>query len=56
MWQQKLFSKHILPIKFLGTSWKTALNIGSDNGLVPDGTKPLPEPMMAQMYILIRHH
>ena len=22
------------------------VNIGSDNGLVPDGTKPLPEPML----------
>ena len=21
------------------------VNIGSDNGLLPDGTKPLPEPM-----------
>ena len=26
------------------------VNIGSDNGLLPDGTKPLPEPM------LIYHH
>ena len=22
------------------------VNIGSDNGLLPDGTKPLPEPML----------
>ena len=22
------------------------VNIGSGNGLLPDGTKPLPEPMM----------
>ena len=22
------------------------VNIGSGNGLVPDGTKPLPEPML----------
>ena len=25
---------------------KNWVNIGSDNGLVPDGTKPLPEPML----------
>ena len=25
---------------------KTGSNIGSGNGLVPDGTKPLPEPML----------
>ena len=23
------------------------VNMGSGNGLVPDGTKPLPEPMLA---------
>ena len=25
---------------------KILVNIGSGNGLVPDGTKPLPEPML----------
>ena len=25
---------------------QTWVNIGSGNGLVPDGTKPLPEPML----------
>ena len=25
---------------------KIWVNIGSGNGLVPDGTKPLPEPML----------
>ena len=24
----------------------TMVNIGSDNGLLPDGTKPLPEPIL----------
>ena len=24
------------------------MNIGSGNGLLPDGTKPLPEPMLAR--------
>ena len=27
-------------------SWKSD-SMGSDNGLVPDGTKPLSDPMMA---------
>ena len=27
------------------------VNIGSGNGLLPDGTKPLPEPMLIYHYI-----
>ena len=27
-------------------SWSNLFNIGSGNGLVPDSTKPLPEPML----------
>ena len=26
------------------------VNIGSGNGLVPDGTKPLPEPVLIQYW------
>ena len=26
--------------------WRHRVNIGSGNGLLPDGTKPLPEPML----------
>ena len=26
------------------------VNIGSGNGLVPSGNKPLPEPMLTQIY------
>ena len=29
---------------------------GSDNGSVPSGNKPLPEPMLTQNYITIRCH
>ena len=29
------------------------VNIGSGNGLVPSGTKPLPEPMLTQIYFTI---
>ena len=32
------------------------LNIGSGNGLVLSGTKPLPEPMLAKFYDAIWHH
>ena len=28
-------------------------NIGSGNGLVPSGNKPLPEPMLTQIYVAI---
>ena len=27
------------------------VNIGSGNGLVPSGNKPLPEPMMSHIYV-----
>ena len=29
---------------------------GSDNGLVPSGNKPLPEPMLTQIYVAIWRH
>ena len=31
-------------------------NIGSGNGLVPSGNKPLPEPMLAQICVTLWHH
>ena len=31
--------------------WK--INIGSGGGLVPLGTKPLPEPVLTQIYVTI---
>ena len=27
-------------------TWQVLVNIGAGNGLLPDGTKPLPEPML----------
>ena len=27
------------------------VNIGSGNGLVPSGNKPLPEPMLTQVFV-----
>ena len=32
------------------------VNIGSANGLVPSGNKPLPEPMLNQIYVAKWHH
>ena len=29
------------------------VNIGSGNGLVPSGSKPLPEPMLFQINVVI---
>ena len=31
-------------------------NIGSGNGLVPLGNKPLPEPMLTQIYVIKYRH
>ena len=35
---------------------KWQINIGSGNGLVPSGNKPLPEPLLIQIYITIWCH
>ena len=32
------------------------VNIGSGNGLVPSGNKPLPETILTQMYAAILQH
>ena len=32
------------------------INIGSGNGLVPSGNKPLPDPMLTQIYVPIWRH
>ena len=32
------------------------INIGSGNGLVPSGNKPLPKPMLTQIYVPIGRH
>ena len=41
---------------FFGSSWlEVEVNTGSDNGLVPEGTKPLPEPQLTQIYLAVWH-
>ena len=32
------------------------VNIGSGNGLVPSGNKPLPKPMLTQIYVAKWRH
>ena len=38
-----------------GLHW-WSVNIGSGDGLVPSGNKPLPEPMLTQIYVAKWHH
>ena len=38
-----------------GLHW-WSVNIGSGNGLVPSGNKPLPEPMLTQINVAIWRH
>ena len=37
-------------------AFKGKVNIGSGNGLVPDSTKPLPEPLLTQIHATIWCH
>ena len=56
--------KQILVIDGWGISCEIVLiemsldftDIGSGNGLLPDGTKPLPEPMLTQIYVAKWRH
>ena len=38
-----------------GPFWRQ-VNIGSGDGLVPSGTKPLPEPMLTHIYVATWRH
>ena len=60
-------SEHMLLIKFMSISREITLkwmpqdtsdevNIGSGNDLVPSGNKPLPEPMLIQICVVISRH
>ena len=40
---------------FRGPQWWW-ISIGLGNGLAPSGNKPLPEPMLTQIYVAIWHH
>ena len=42
-------------VNVTGLHW-WSINIGSGNGLVPSGNKPLPEPMLTQIYVAIWRH
>ena len=42
--------------QWLVSTGPTLVNIGSSNGLLPDGTKPLLEPMLTQIYVAMQRH
>ena len=44
---------HSPPPKINTTPHRWLINIGWDNGLVPPGNKPLAEPMLTQIYVVI---
>ena len=48
-------SKYCTGINTIGSCWYW-VNIGSGNGLVPSGNKPLPEPILTQIYVTMWHH
>ena len=48
----------ILPtylVHFIGMDAKSQANIGSDNGLVPPGTKPLSDTLLTEISVAILH-
>ena len=48
-------STHYPGMNGRGPHW-WLVNIGSGNGLVPSGNKPLPEPKLTHIYVAIWHH
>ena len=65
---KSIISEHMVQLKFMSIICEIALkwmlwntfddqvNIGSGNGLVPWGTKPLPEPMLTHILITMLPH
>ena len=51
-WWWRLFFWNCPNINVTGLHW-WSVNIGSGNGLVPSGNKPLPEPMLTQISVAI---
>ena len=51
------FAENCAPKRLIVAQWRLMateiwVNIGSCNGLLPDGTKPLPEPMLTWKYFM----
>ena len=58
---ESVIFEHMLQMKFMIMSTATGhiwwlVNIGSGNGLVVSGNKPLPEPMLTKCYDAIWRH
>ena len=50
-WVHEHFSWNLFQVNATKHLW-WYVNIGSGNGLVPSGNKPLPEPMLTQTYVI----
>ena len=50
-----VFPEKLLSCQCHRTHWWW-VNIGSGNGLVPSGNKPLPEPMLTHIYVTVWRH
>ena len=48
----KAISQEMLKVSILDMSLEITVNIGSGDGLLSDGTKPLPEPMLSSIEVL----
>ena len=47
---------HEITIRWMSWDFTEHVNIGSGNSLVPSGNKPLPKPMLTQIYVVIWGH
>ena len=43
-------------LKWMAQNLTDEVNIDSGNGVVSLGNNPLPEPMLTQTYVTIKHH
>ena len=54
-WWLRYLLWNFLNMNVTGLHW-WSVKIGSGNGLTPSGTKPLPEPMLTQIFVAIWCH
>ena len=54
-WWLRYLLQNCPQMNVTGPYWWQVI-IGSGNGLVPTGNKPLPEPMLTQIFVAIWHH
>ena len=54
-WWLRYLLRNYSNMHVTGLHW-WSVNMGSGNGLVPSGNKPLPEPMLTQIYVAVWRH